>query len=221
MITVAVLPMKRFDRAKQRLAPGVAGGSREVLAEAMLRDVLSALAEVRSLYRIVVVTGERRAQALARAHDAVIVEDLEEHGQSAAAARGIARALEIGAERVVLVPGDCPALDPAELHALLASDDDVPGVTVIPDRHGTGTNGLVLSPPGAIAPAFGEGSFDRHCAAARASGARLAVARLPSLALDVDTPADLAALRGASVRRATASVVRSLGEGTDAAIAGF
>jgi 2-phospho-L-lactate guanylyltransferase len=191
----------------------------ELLRQAMLRDVLAALAEVRSLYRLVVVTGERRAQALARAHDAVLVDDRDERGQSAAAARGVARALEIGAERVVLVPGDCPALDPGELHALLAAGEETPGVTVIPDRHGTGTNGLVLSPPGAIAPAFGEGSFERHCAAARGADVRLTVARLPSLALDIDTPDDLAALRGTHVHRATASVVRSLGEGTDVAVA--
>src|SRR5204863_28972 len=81
----AVLPVKRFDRAKQRLSSGLAGASREVLAEAMLRDVLGALARVRSLYEIVVVTREPRAAALARAHDALIVEDEAEAGQSAAA----------------------------------------------------------------------------------------------------------------------------------------
>ena len=49
-----------------------------------------------------------------------VVHDPVEAGQSAAAARGIAAALERGAERVLLVPGDCPALDPAEVSALLA-----------------------------------------------------------------------------------------------------
>ena len=88
MTTVAVLPVKRFDRAKQRLSAGLAGASREVLAEAMVRDVLGALARVRALYAIVVVTGEPRAQALARSNDALIVEDPEEAGQSAAAATG-------------------------------------------------------------------------------------------------------------------------------------
>src|SRR5437763_8547436 len=103
MTTVAVLPVKRFDRAKQRLAAGLEDASREVLAEAMLRDVLGALARVRSLYAIVVVTGEPRAVALARAHDALVVEDALEAGQSAAAALGVARAAEFGAERVLMV----------------------------------------------------------------------------------------------------------------------
>ena len=67
-------------------------------------------------------------------------------------------------------------------------------VAVVPDRHGTGTNALVLSPPDAIRPAFGEGSRDRHVAAAREAGIPFAVEELPSLALDLDTPADLVAL---------------------------
>jgi 2-phospho-L-lactate/phosphoenolpyruvate guanylyltransferase len=216
MTTVAVLPVKRFDRAKQRLSAGLAGGSREVLAEAMVRDVLGALARVRALYAIVVVTGERRAQALARSHDALIVGDPDEAGQSAAAARGVGRAVEIGAERVLLVPGDCPALDTDEVHRLILGQGKGPAVTIVPDRHGTGTNALLLSPPGVIAPAFGERSFARHLAAAEASGARVAVEEVASLALDIDTPDDLDALRGAHVRgagrRHTPGVLRALAE---------
>jgi 2-phospho-L-lactate/phosphoenolpyruvate guanylyltransferase len=217
MTTVAILPVKRFDRAKQRLASGLEGTSREVLAEAMLRDVLGALARVRSLYAIVVVTGEPRAQKLARAHDALIVPDEAEAGQSAAAALGVARAVEVGAERVLMVPGDCPALDAAEVHALISGQANrATAVTIVPDRHGTGTNALLLSPPDVIAPAFGEGSFARHLAAAQASGAHVAVEEVASLALDVDTPDDLEALRGAhvrdSARRHTPGVLGALAE---------
>jgi 2-phospho-L-lactate guanylyltransferase len=68
---------------------------------------------------------------------------------------------------------------------------------IVPDRHGPGTNALVLTPPGVMEPAFGEGSFARHAARARAAGATLKVADVRSLGLDVDTPDDLAALRRA------------------------
>jgi 2-phospho-L-lactate/phosphoenolpyruvate guanylyltransferase len=212
--TVAVLPIKRFGRAKQRLAAGLENASREVLAEAMLRDVLGALVNVRALYAVVVVTAEPRAVALARAHDALVVEDPSEEGQSAAAALGAARAAEVGAERVLMVPGDCPALDAGEVQALIAAQDEPPAVTIVPDRHGTGTNALLLSPPDAIEPAFGAGSFERHVAAAEASAARVRVEEVPSLALDVDTPEDLEALRGADLgdarRRHTPAVLRAL-----------
>jgi 2-phospho-L-lactate guanylyltransferase len=72
---------------------------------------------------------------------------------------------------------------------------------IVPDRHGTGTNALVLAPPDAIAPSFGAGSFARHTALARTAGARVRVAEPRSLCLDVDTPGDLAALRAALAER--------------------
>ena len=118
-----------------------------------------------------------------------------EVGQSAAALRGVRTAVARGAQRVLLVPGDCPALDPAEVDALLASA--AAGVVIVPDRHGSGTNALLIDPPGALTPAFGPGSFARHAALAHAGGATVRVGRLPSLELDVDTPGDLAALRAA------------------------
>ena len=69
-----------------------------------------------------------------------------------------------------------------------------PGVTIVPDRHGTGTNALVLAPPAVMEPSFGPGSCARHAALARAAGVRVRVVEVPSLAFDVDTPDDLAAL---------------------------
>jgi 2-phospho-L-lactate/phosphoenolpyruvate guanylyltransferase len=194
--TAAILPVKSFSRAKQRLGDAV-GGEREELAAAMVGDVLAALAAVPQIDEVLVVTGERFDAA-----GAVVIEDPEEAGQSAAAARGIDAALVRGAERVLLVPGDCPALDPHELTDLLAG----PGqVVIVPDRHGTGTNALLLQPPAVMPPSFGAGSCARHAALARAVGATVKVRDLPSLSLDVDTPDDLAALRAALESRGDAA----------------
>jgi 2-phospho-L-lactate guanylyltransferase len=188
MRTVAILPVKSFGRAKQRLTGGFS--NRPELAAAMVADVLHALAQVPELDEVIVVT----AQAGATGEGVTVVHDPVEAGQSAAALRGIKAALERGAERVLLVPGDCPALDPHEVSALLTHRE---GVVIVPDRHGQGTNALVLTPPDVMEPAFGEGSFARHAARARAAGAGLKVADVRSLGLDVDTPDDLAALRRA------------------------
>ena len=64
---------------------------------------------------------------------------------------------------MLLVPGDCPALDPGEVATLLARQGRA-GVVIVPDRHGAGTNALLLSPPDVIEPSFGPGSFARHAA---------------------------------------------------------
>jgi 2-phospho-L-lactate/phosphoenolpyruvate guanylyltransferase len=223
MRTAAVLPVKRFDSAKQRLGDAVTGADRRELATAMVADVLAALTQVEGLDDVIVVTAEDRAAALASAAGAHVVADRDEAGQSVAAEAGVDAATARGAERALLVPGDCPALDPAELTALLArpTEDGTaptgtggatprPGagaaeVVIVADRHGEGTNALLLSPPGAITPSFGPGSLARHAARARAGGATVRVAQAPSLELDVDTPGDLAALRVALAERPQAA----------------
>jgi len=203
MRTAAVLPVKRFVRAKQRLGASVAERVRRELAGAMVADVLEALSETRSIELTVLVTSQPELLHGATA-GTLVVEDTAEAGQSAAATLGIARALQEGFERVLCVPGDCPALDPGELERLIADAQELrepagarggARVVGIPDRHGTGTNGLLLCPPDAIAPSFGPGSFARHRTLALAAGADWRVQRPSSLLLDIDTGADLQVLR--------------------------
>jgi 2-phospho-L-lactate guanylyltransferase len=189
----AVLPVKRFNAAKQRLATGLDGEQRRTLMEAMVGDVLEAIGEARTIERIVVVSGDPTAQELAAAVGAEVVPDPEDGGHVGAALAGIAHAEVAGATCVVLLAGDCPLLDPRELDRLLTGMPER-YVGIVPDRHGTGTNALALSPPGAIVPAFGEGSCARHVAAARAAGIPFNVEELASLGLDLDTPADVIAL---------------------------
>ena len=209
--TAAILPVKEFGEAKVRLADSVDAGTREKLAEAMLEDVISALDESRMLSDRIVVTADERAGSLARAHSWRVVDDPGGIGHSGAALLGIEAALGNRAERVVLLPGDCPLLDPRELDHLLATIPDE-GVAIVRDRQLTGTNALVISPPGAIEPAFGEGSAERHRVLAREAGILSSFEDLPSLALDLDEPGDLVALTtslesGSGRARATAKVL--------------
>lgn len=192
MAAFAVITIKRFDSAKQRLAESLEPERRRQLAEAMLADVLGAVGRSRMIAGIVVVTGEARARKMAGEARAVVVDDPDE-GHSAAAVRGAARATGLGADRVVMLPGDCPLLDPRDLDHLLTGTPSR-WVSVVPDRHGTGTNSLVISPPDAITPAFGEGSCERHLGLARNAGIPHSLEKVDSLALDLDTPADVVAL---------------------------
>ena len=202
MNATAIIPVKRFAEAKQRLLDELDRPQRAALIKAMLTDVLAATDRSELVERVIVVTGEGRAERLALRHSQrsttplEVLVDPDDRGHSQAATLGIIRALSLGARCSALLPGDCPLLDPDELDAALGRMSRG-RVTVVPDRHGTGTNALLLAPADAIGPAFGPDSAERHCQRARLAGHELAVERLDSLGLDLDTPDDLRALAAA------------------------
>jgi 2-phospho-L-lactate guanylyltransferase len=193
MRATAILPVKRFATAKRRLGGSLGEARRAALIAAMLRDVLGAISEARMVERTLVVTGEPAAAQIAAELGAETLPDPTDAGHSEAALLGIEATAPPRTSCVVLLPGDCPLLDPRELDGLLTG---VPEryVAVVPDRHGTGTNALVLAPPEAIRPGFGEGSRERHVRAARKAGLPFSVEAVESLAIDLDTPADVVAL---------------------------
>ena len=195
MRTLGILPVKNFEDAKQRLADLLGQGSREALAQAMFSDVLGALRKVKGLDAVAVVTDDSRAESAAGGGRVLVLRDRSQTGQSDAASIGIEHARGNAYDRVLLVPGDTPMLDPVEVDGMLvrAAAEDLDAV-IVPDRAGTGTNALLLRPPDAFAPSFGPGSLERHLAAATAAELRFRVEGVQSLMHDVDTPDDLADL---------------------------
>lgn len=199
MKATAIIPVKRFARAKQRLLETLDRPQRAAVVKAMLADVLASVTAAQSVERLILVTGEGRAERIAM-HRArrvktpiEVLRDPDDNGHSEAATLGIIRALSLGAQCTALLPGDCPLLDSGELDAAL--DRMQPGrVAIVPDRHETGTNALLLAPADAIGPAFGPDSLERHRERATLAGYEAAVESLGSLALDLDTPEDLRAL---------------------------
>jgi 2-phospho-L-lactate guanylyltransferase len=193
MTTLAILPIKSFDQAKQRLTDELDPSPRRALVEAMFSDVLVALRRAKLVDQVLVISSDHGAQRIAGGYGAMVLED-EDLGHNDAATRGVQRALELGIERALLVPGDCPLLDPLELDELLGRPQASGSVFIVPDRHGTGTNALLLTPPDALAPSFGPGSHDRHLRIAAAAGVAAESVAVASLAMDLDTPEDLVAI---------------------------
>jgi 2-phospho-L-lactate guanylyltransferase len=198
--TWAVVPIRGLATAKTRLGPDLDPHARRELVEAMLRRTLVATRDARSIRGTVVVTKDPDVAGLAHAHRAI---GLVEHAPDLNAAIVAARSLAIarGATAVLVLPADLPAISAAAIDALfdaVATDAAVragPGrtgiVALIADRHGRGTNALLTAPPSIVDPAFGVASRAVHHAAATAAGAAYLEIGGP-LALDVDTPADLA-----------------------------
>jgi 2-phospho-L-lactate/phosphoenolpyruvate guanylyltransferase len=189
--TCAILPLKPFGDAKERLATGLDAGQRKLIAEAMARDVVAALGRCRRIDGVVVISAEPKAEAIAGGLADAVLPDASE-GHSAAAAIGADWAIANGFERVVMLPGDCPLLDATELDDLLEQcSEQKLDFVVIPDRMGSGTNGLIICPPDAVKPSFGPDSRKRHLALGLAAGLRTAAIEVPTLALDLDTAEDL------------------------------
>jgi len=210
METVAILPVRSFADAKRRLRSGLSPGERRALAQAMFSDVLIALRRTTRIDTVLVISADGGAQAIATGYGVQVLVDAE-HGHNVAARHGIEEAVRSGADRVVLVPGDCPTLSPAELDGLLERAVAEPAALIVPDRHGTGTNALVLTPPDALTPSFGPGSCERHLDSARQAGVHGEIVHVDSLALDVDTAEDLEALHEAlEMRRGGAANTRGL-----------
>lgn len=189
----AVVPVKELDRAKMRLAPLLPPGLRRALMLAMLEDVLAALAATPGLAGIAVVTVEPAAAQLAADYAARVVETGARDGHTGAVSAAARLLAEEGASGMLTLPGDIPLVTPEEIASLIAAHRPAPAFTIAPSRDERGSNAVICSPPDAVPLRFGEDSFFPHLRAAEALGIRATVLHLPGIALDVDTPEDLAA----------------------------
>jgi 2-phospho-L-lactate guanylyltransferase len=189
----AVVPVKELVRAKERLVPVLSPERRQALMMAMLEDVLTALAATPDLSGLAVVTLDIEARRLATRYGARIIEIGARDGHTGAVIAAARLLAAEGCPGMLTVPGDIPLVTPAEITQLLAAHRAAPAFTIAPSRDEQGSNAIVCSPPDAVPLRFGENSFLPHLRAAEAMGIRPTILRLPGIALDIDTPEDLAA----------------------------
>ena len=192
MRTIAIVPVKALSAMKTRLAAALTPDERIALMRRTLRRVLAALDLPQVAARVVVSPDEgilRDARA-AGAHGLLQASD----GLNPGLVEARDWAMANGAEALLIALGDLPLLSREQVAALLAQDSGPNSVVLGPDRHGTGTNLLLLHPPDAIPLLFGGGSLARHRAAAEVKGLVIRFYEHPATALDLDTPDDLAEL---------------------------
>lgn len=210
---LAVIPVKPLGAALGRLGGVLGAPERRALQAAMLVDVLAACRAAPALAGTLVVTADPEVGALARAGGAQVIDEGDApQGMNAAVRRGLAAAGRAGAGAALVLTADLPLVRPDDLAALAAAVPDLaPAAALAPSRDGTGTNAMLVRPPGALAPRLGPGSLARHLAEAARRGVTVALCERPGLALDVDTPADLVALCAAGASGATGAVLARAG----------
>lgn len=201
----AAVPVKEFVGAKQRLAALLTPQQRQALAAAMLEDVLAALAAT-PLAGIMVNTVDPVATGLARRYGALVVTDGARDGHTGAV-MAMARILDAeGRAGMLTVPGDIPRVTSAEIAAVIEARRPAPSLTIVPAHDERGSNAMLCSPPTVMPLRFGDDSFLPHLATARALGIEPTIVKLPGIALDIDQPADLEALRRATPHMATRAI---------------
>jgi 2-phospho-L-lactate guanylyltransferase len=206
----AVVPVKDLQHAKQRLAGVLDASERRALFTAMLEDVLAALATSERLAGMLVVTRDVQARNLAGRYGARVLVELANRGHTAASTLGATTLAAEGAAGMLQLPADLPLLTADDVDAVLHAHADAPSITLAPSRDRLGSNAVACSPPDLLPLRFGDDSFHPHLERARTLGIEPTVVERPGLALDVDTPADLAAfLAGPSATRAYAYLLRS------------
>lgn len=184
-----VVPFK--DPPKRRLAGVLDGNQRRALARALLDQTLLLLRQhLPDHHRLIVTNTTVR---WADRHGAAVLREVPGHGLNGAVAQAARWSVDRGFASMLVLPADIAAIDPAELEFLMARPRPRPSLHLCPADDG-GTNALLATPPDAVGFHYGEASCAAHAAAARRAGVPATLHRLPSLAHDVDTPDDLAAL---------------------------
>jgi 2-phospho-L-lactate guanylyltransferase len=205
----AVVPVKRLGYALGRLAGALDRRERRVLQSAMLGDVLAALAGSARLGEIVVVTSDPRARAVAESVGARTIPDHDPpRGINSAVMLGLAA---LDARSALVVVSDLPLITAADVDHLIGAAPDVDAVVLARSEDGTGTNAMLMTPPMCMTPALGPGSLATHVALAATAGIHAEVTYHPGIALDVDTPDDLAELVRREPDGATGRALARLG----------
>lgn len=194
MKVTALIPVKGFRNAKQRLSAFLSGAEREALAEAMLRDVLRQVLRARGLVETVVVTGDDKVASIAGSLGARVILENAETGETAAVDFARTRLKDAGREAVMIIPGDLPLVRSGDIESVLAQVPEgqiAPFALLVPSHDRLGTNALLLAPPEIIKLRFGYDSFRYHISQVSAQGLPVRCFENERIALDIDEPKDL------------------------------
>jgi 2-phospho-L-lactate/phosphoenolpyruvate guanylyltransferase len=191
----AIVPVKPLKRGKSRLASVLSDDERTVLNQSLLVNTISTLGKVKSVDKILVVSRDPHALAIAREYNARTVLEDGSPELNTALRRAVMVARAYQANEILVLPADLPLIKSADVERFLMHSGNPPELIIAPDRRHDGTNALFLSPAGLIDFSYGEGSFNIHLELAKKANARIEVVEDEVFGLDLDLPEDLELLR--------------------------
>ncbi len=187
----AIVPVKDLSRAKERLSSLLPQEVRTALAYAMLEDVLTAVSGSKLLDRKFVITMDKNAIKIAERLGIEIIEETEQKGESDSVDHASRICKDMGAESVLVIPGDAPLITTEDIDFILKKEQDPPSAVLVPARDLMGTNAILRKPPDAFPSRFGHDSFRKHIDEADRRNVRIETYENARIALDIDHPDDL------------------------------
>jgi 2-phospho-L-lactate guanylyltransferase len=192
----AVVPVKPLRRGKSRLSSVLSEDERTALNKRLLVHTVDTLTQLPELEQVLVVSRDSEALAIARLHGArTVLEDSASH-LNIALERATAVATTYAARGILILPADLPNITPDDVRTLIGKAGSGASVVIAPDHHRTGTNALLVRPPGLLSYSFGENSFNKHMSQIEERSIHVEIVEMPCLAQDVDYPEDLTFLNG-------------------------
>ena len=189
---VAIVPVGSLERAKSRLGAVLDAEERRDLVLRLAERTIRAVVATPGIAETLVVTPDDEVRELALEAGARPLRQ-RSRGLNDGLREARDEAIAGGADAVLILPIDLPRVSPEAIGELVrvAVDHDPPVVAIVGDRHGRGTNALLLAPPDVIDVHFGGDSRDAHTSAADAVSGRRLIELDGALAVDLDTPDDL------------------------------
>jgi 2-phospho-L-lactate guanylyltransferase len=211
---ILLIPVKSLTIAKQRLAAALDQARRSQLAEAMLRDVMTAAAGLAGRIDVALVTGDARARALAAEFNFLVIDDPRNESETAAIESATTWCEQCGYDTTIVVPGDIPLITSDELQRVLDAAF-AEGAVFVPAYDRRGSNCILRRPASIIPLRFGNDSFLPHCEAMQKTGKPLVILEMPGIGLDIDNPHELDLLLQRSGNTNAQRLLRSWNFGAD------
>jgi 2-phospho-L-lactate/phosphoenolpyruvate guanylyltransferase len=187
----AIVPVKRFERGKSRLASMLDVVKRVKLCELLLDDTLITLHKAYVISEVIVISSDSRARRISDKHGARFLKENEEGGVNKAVAIADNYCNKAGADATIVIPQDLPLLAPCDINMICESGKGYNKyVAICPSLRYDGSNALLRRPCMLIGTYYDNNSFDMHVKAAKEIGANLKIILSRRIMTDLDTIED-------------------------------
>jgi 2-phospho-L-lactate guanylyltransferase len=188
----AIVPVKRLENGKSRLATFLSSTERIKLCELLLKDTLSTLKKTSRISEVIVVSSDVQAEKIAKRYDAKFLKEDKDSGVNEAVAFADGYCSEARATATLVIPQDLPLLLPEDIDRICESAEGYEKCLVIcPSLRYDGSNALLRKPSLLLQTHYENNSYQTHLKIARDIGANVNVILSRRIMTDLDTVEDV------------------------------